>query len=1636
MASTSIKNLQGALDDGLGIVTRIWEYKARNWVTSICTADVDGDGDIEIIAGSRDGRVYCLSKTGRLHWKRDIGTRAWIGTIVVSSLAVPWEKASVRIVVGTRDGKVYILDKDGSLLTKDGSLLLFNEEGKALDLEQSLQAYWFKVEYVIRSVYVDPLLQSQIIVGSEDRCAYGLDYKTGRPLWKYQTGGWVRAVFSCDINADGNDEILIGSVDGNLYVLDLQGRLLNTSFIQYPIRTIFAADVDQDGSVEILVTTNHKNLVALAYYDGQFVEKWERGPFENRLLALCVADIDNDGRMEIIAGSEDKHTYIFDATGKTIWRSNHNNRIFSIATCDVDNDGIPELLIGAEHKRVRAMRVRLRRGVEERIRGYYRRLGRPDTSTIVGLTLDERRLLVDTLGLGTRELVTFEQANEQMDEGVYDKALSTLLKLERLKVERLWRKNAIGYIRTVCFLHTANESRREIIVGTNDGGIYAFYAHGRRAWFTQLSDHIVDVQTGFIDLHKKEEIVVCASNHYLYMLEGAKKQHQPESHTIDTLMSSICIRTSSGQNSPEIIIGSEDKTLSIYGNDLQEPLATIPTKEGVRIVRAHTPTEENIPDIVIASLGKRIYAYKRNGTRLWSYEAYDRICSICIKDIDGDGQAEILVGSEDRNIHVLDSRGHLLWRYYLPHSALTVDAADADQDGMVEVFVGCADGNFYVFSYAGDLLWTYQARDRIHAVGIEDIDSDGNVEIAIGAEDEFELLRVVNQQKIHTAINQCWAGLQQKSSTNEAIELMLNSYDPFLQAFALNKLVEQGDLHARAFDLFEGYATTGASVVRKELARLVAILYQSNPPRARSLLRQLSTDSDLEVRDATIEHLPALMEYDWEEGFYYLKRAAENTSRFVRRIVVRKVHEVINTSAESSVDRRHKIFGLLLTSAQDKDSEWVRQEAAHTLAHFLDQQQGGLIVYIHLFIIKGIQRNIWEQIAYATTNTVVRRYINAVIPMLFDFNENNVQERLQQMVQALGPAANLPYGKDLHLLYAELYHLFTLETLQDIANYQSELDTGQFNPNNQFARNILPIFEEFSTLSRPLKMYFRREGLQDRLTSLLEAINAVDCMPEYLEQHYSALLLGEPMSKLPDHQVLLLLLKKWKGLMQAQLSELRGKAELAVQLQTRDVRKEEQVGIWLAVKNNGRSSANDVKVTLLHDDHFEVVGSQSFETEVIPPEEETWAEFILKPCDALLNLKFEIVYGDADNKTKMEEFVDSLELRESYQEFRPIPNPYSTGTPTHDSRMFFGREDAMAFLQDHLTREAKSVIVLYGQRRSGKTTLLLQLIHRLALDKHIPVLVDLQRLSYHMTIQSFLYKMAYYISQAMKKKNMLVCQQEEASFEKDPTHAFDLFLDCIEEHLGDGKLILMIDEFEVLEEQVARGKLESEIFDYLRDIVEHRQNINFLFSGTHKITEFTRWYRSVFFNIARHYRLSRLTALGAENLIQKPVEGYLEYEPLTVKKVRQLTADQPYLIHLMCRAIVDYCNERQKNYVTINDVNIVLREVMQTGRYHFDWLWDQIKPEERVALAIVTECSQEEGRWLPLSEIEETYRRYRIPYKNDYLIDTLKTLIDADIIESEQDDIRKSRFRIAVGLTRGWMLKEHPLQLVRQEMNG
>src|SRR5581483_6398776 len=96
-AMTALSELQENLRLGLAVVSELWNYKAKKWVTSIDTTDLDDYGNIEILAGSCDGRIQVLNREGDLRWRRVLGNKTWVGTLVGITSTRPLN-SSVRII--------------------------------------------------------------------------------------------------------------------------------------------------------------------------------------------------------------------------------------------------------------------------------------------------------------------------------------------------------------------------------------------------------------------------------------------------------------------------------------------------------------------------------------------------------------------------------------------------------------------------------------------------------------------------------------------------------------------------------------------------------------------------------------------------------------------------------------------------------------------------------------------------------------------------------------------------------------------------------------------------------------------------------------------------------------------------------------------------------------------------------------------------------------------------------------------------------------------------------------------------------------------------------------------------------------------------------------------------------------------------------------------------------------------------------------------------------------------------------------------------------------------------------------------------------------------------------------------------
>jgi outer membrane protein assembly factor BamB len=1670
--------IRNYLQLGLSVVTELWRYKAKNWITCVYAADIDNDGKIEILASSKDGRVCALSEEGKPKWERVIGNKAIVNTLTVINHP---DSLSSRIIVGTQDGKIYILCEDGKTLDTSGKTYTFDPiTGIAHDQEKEKHVYWQSYDYGIRHVAFNFNPDAFIIVGTDDHWIRTFDYSTQKEVWCFQTDDWIRSVTSYDINGDGKLETIVGSGSKRLDILDSTGTCRLSRDMPGRIETILVNDVDGDGEMEILLAIDGKKLYA---FSSRLEEKWHL-PFKNRLLCVYVTDLNQDGTNEIIVGSEDNHLYILDKNKKELWSENLGYRIRCLYALDFDKNGQIELLAGTEDTRVYALRIKLVDQLIEKVRYQYQRvLKKPPFTEIVQRRTPEYGLLTEIV-TGVQQstkTVTIRQIEQAIAAGEYKKALAAALFLEEQKVQLLWQEEFQGFISTLNIGNISGDEKLEIIT-TDEQSIYAYNFQGKQLWHHSIGNRIKGIYTKYIDRGSWEKIVVLDASGQVHIFGHTSHTSDREPGKVSTTkldanISSCYVNVYSRNGPVEYIFGSLDGKIFVYKNDLKTQPQTIDVDppRGITAVCAHPTRDDTSLNIVAGSADNTtaditIYGYARSGQPLWTYQikgtAQVKALQLHIEDINDDGKLEVIIGSGDRNVHVLDSQGHLIWRYYLPNNASAVEVARLEDGGQWCILVSCKDNFLYIFSRQGDLLWKYDAGTRIFALRTGDIDSRDNTEIILGLDDGLEALQMINQSHLQDLTQRCWQALL-KQDSDAIIPSFLQDPDPLLRIFALKKFATRPNLSKEDFKEFEIAIGDDAIAVRKALIPLVMTHYAVAPQKALALLNELASDREQVVQLEFVDNMHILLAHNQDLAFEYLNQFFKNMDRGGRRAIIRTLHHIFTSQMQligaSDEEAFHKIFSILLKSAYDADawdkSDWVRQEGARTLASAFDHYRFDLLLYIQRLIVNNVEPDILLQISYNATTSFVQQIFRNLAPLLpqpndatSGLNDSNVAGLLGTAVKTLRDrqVRSLHYGEETLLIYEELYRLFDIKTIDDIAQYRCCDDLLPDAKNSHLLevkgdhfRLVSPLFAFLQPIAHEVGRYLQREDVNDRVAALLEATSAIDAMKARIKQTYSTVVGDESLLNLPDHRMFELLIHRWHTIINTKLSELRGKADLKVELKTPRVQQEEQVVFLLAIRNEGRGSAHQVKITLLSGNDFTVVGKSSFTIDILLSSQEMSKEFCIQPRTSSPHLNFEIVYNEVDAKLNdapiIKQSGHKLELSTTKQIFKYISNPYSTGTPTHDSKMFYGREKDIEFLRDNLTRtEAQTMIVLYGQRRTGKTTLLLHLKNSAAFDPHIPIIVDMQKEVYQISVNKFFHNLAYYMFKELHKRDIAIDRPHQNNFDHDPIFAFNVFLDEVEEHLVDRRIIILIDEFEVLEAQVKNGKLEPELFEYLRSMMQHRKSINFLLSGTHTIENLTRDYWSVFFNMALHHRLSYLSPEGATNLITKPVAGYLTYEHYVIQKIRELSADQPYLIHLICRALVDHCNQQCKAYVTMNDVNTVLGEVLKTGGQHFSWILAQIDPIDRVVLSVLAEKGGDEGRLLSLLDIQEACTARFISFTSDVLLESLKKLSKLEVVARKSDDeqidrAERARYHIPVGLIRIWLRKERSIEVVLRE---
>ena len=430
-------------------------------------------------------------------------------------------------------------------------------------------------------------------------------------------------------------------------------------------------------------------------------------------------------------------------------------------------------------------------------------------------------------------------------------------------------------------------------------------------------------------------------------------------------------------------------------------------------------------------------------------------------------------------------------------------------------------------------------------------------------------------------------------------------------------------------------------------------------------------------------------------------------------------------------------------------------------------------------------------------------------------------------------------------------------------------------------------------------------------------------------------------------------------------------------------------------------------------------------------------EFAIRPVgEGPLRLEFHLTYNDPERRDKSYRHADLLYLQEPPPYYQHIPNPYTPGIPIRPGNpTFVGREDIFEFIRKKASAMArKMILVLVGERRTGKTSVLQQLPARLNDPRYIPIYIDGQALGIDAGIGSFLLSLAMSITEGLGKAGITAPRLTPTDLRENHQYVFEhQFLPEVRERIGDRVLLVCLDEFEELGRRVHRGQLPEEIFPYLRHLIQHGEQLAFIFAGTHEIEELIGDYWSVLFNIAVYKKVSFLKREEAIRLIREPVQPYgMVYDDLAVEEILRLTSGHPYFTQLLCNYLVEQCNETQCSYVTVQDVRDAVDEFLESGKAHLTFLWATSEPEARVALAALAELREQLDRVTAVA-IADRLREYRLNWNPAQISKALEKPAERDIVWSTDDP---PSYDFTAQLYVHWLRKYKPLSRVVEEVNG
>jgi AraC-like DNA-binding protein len=277
-------------------------------------------------------------------------------------------------------------------------------------------------------------------------------------------------------------------------------------------------------------------------------------------------------------------------------------------------------------------------------------------------------------------------------------------------------------------------------------------------------------------------------------------------------------------------------------------------------------------------------------------------------------------------------------------------------------------------------------------------------------------------------------------------------------------------------------------------------------------------------------------------------------------------------------------------------------------------------------------------------------------------------------------------------------------------------------------------------------------------------------------------------------------------------------------------------------------------------------------------------------------------------------------------------NPYIAGTPIRSQEMFFGRDD---LLQNAEAGLAHNSLMIYGERRIGKTSLLYKMLHDLRQmqdDKFIffPIFVDLEGTLeedfFHHLMEGLLEGLSHELDdfQAHQKLQYLQLGSQQRYTDRHMRRDLRQIVSHLKaNHERTPRIIFLLDEADVL--STYSSLTQQQLRRILQDVFA--RNVGVVIAGVH-ISKAWDLVESPWYNMFVELVTPPLNRYESELLMRQPVFGFYEWDEAAVDFIWQRTAGRPHRIQQIAREAVNLMLDDQRRRIELADVRLAYERIV------------------------------------------------------------------------------------------------------------